>query len=94
MGFQPNDPGSRLNNGSGLQIPAAAPNLAKPRQRRTRSLGIRWWFEPKGRCPGSAPHHRTLGLALRARKDHSWLDYESNYPILAQLDLVTTRKGT
>jgi hypothetical protein len=26
MGFQPNDPGSRLNNGSGLQIPAAAPH--------------------------------------------------------------------
>jgi hypothetical protein len=38
MGFQPNDPGSRLNNGSGLQIPAAAPNLAKPRQRRTKFL--------------------------------------------------------
>src|SRR5712691_12424479 len=50
------DPGNRLNSGSGLQIPAAAPIRAKPRQRRTKILKIGLRFEPKGWCAGTALH--------------------------------------
>jgi hypothetical protein len=34
------DPGNCLNSGSGIQIPAAAPNQAKPHTRRTKILEI------------------------------------------------------